>query len=273
MLGLIISLNPTPFYNDLAQGAIEAAQEAGMRLLVVTVRYEAIDLLEQVDALARQWVDGIFIATQPAPESIFDQLRTQPTRLVVLDRGKTPLQQAVGVVGFDWQNAGFQATQHLIELGHARIGYVGGIPGRSSSVLRERGYLQALQEAGIHEDRILMRDGDFFSESGYRQALDLLKQPACPTALFLANDLMALGAYKAISELGLRIPEDVSVVGVDDVFFAPFLAPPLTTVRVPTKEAGREGIRILLDPSGDESIRSVILPTALQVRSSSDSIV
>ncbi len=274
MLGLIISLNPTPFYNDLAQGAIESAQEADVRLLVVAVRYEADDLPEQIDALSRQWVDGIFIATQPVPEDILSQLPAQNPPLVVLDRGQTPPRQTVGLVGFDWQNAGYAATRHLIELGHEQIGYVGGIPGRSSSVLRERGYLQALREAGIREDARLMRDGDFFSESGYRQAMDLLSQPSRPTALFLANDLMALGAYKAIAESGLRIPDDVSVVGVDDVFFTPFLAPPLTTVRVPTKEAGRAGIRILLDSSAgalsgaEEGIRCATLPTTLQVRSS-----
>jgi DNA-binding LacI/PurR family transcriptional regulator len=115
-----------------------------------------------------------------------------------------------------------------------------------------------------------MRDGDFFSESGYRQALDLLAGPDRPTALFAANDLMALGAYKAIAEMRLRIPAEVSVAGVDDVFFAPFLAPPLTTVRVPTKEAGREGVRILLDAAGEEGIRSVILPTTLQIRESTE---
>jgi LacI family transcriptional regulator len=270
MLGLIISLNPTPFYNDLAQGAIEAAQEAGIGLLVVAVRYEADDLLEQVGRLANQWVDGIFLATQPVPDEVLNRLPAQKTRLVVLDRGQAPPRQAVGVVGFDWQAAGYQATRHLLHLGHRRIGYVGGIPGRSSSQLREAGYLQALQEASLPADRGLMRDGDFFSESGYRQALDLLAGPDRPTALFAANDLMALGAYKAIAEMGLRIPAEVSVAGVDDVFFAPFLAPPLTTVRVPTKEAGREGVRILLDAAGEEGIRSVILPTTLQIRESTE---
>lgn len=270
MLGLIISLNPTPFYNDLAQGAIEAAQEAGARLLVVAVRYDAADLLEQVDGLARQWVDGIFIATQPVPEAALGRLSAGDSRLVVMDRGQAQSRgdRAIGLVGFDWRNAGYAVARHLIELGHERIGYVGGIPGRSSSVLRQQGYLQALREAGIRKSARLMRDGDFFSESGYRQAMDLLSHPPRPTAVCLANDLMALGAYKAIAELGLRIPDDVSVVGIDDVFFAPFLAPPLTTVRVPTKEAGRAGIRLLLDFNEEESIPRVILPTALQVRGS-----
>lgn len=275
MLGLIISLNPTPFYNDLAQGAIEAAQEAGARLLVVAVRYDAADLLDQVDGLARQWVGGIFIATQPVPQAALGRLSAGDTRLVVMDRGQAPPSgarardaRAIGLVGFDWRNAGHAATRHLIELGHEHIGYVGGIPGRSSSVLRQQGYLQALREGGIRKSARLMRDGDFFSESGHRQAMDLLSQAPRPTALVLANDLMALGAYKAIAELRLRIPDDVSVVGIDDVFFAPFLAPPLTTVRVPTKEAGRAGIRLLLDVAESKSIPRVILPTTLQVRGS-----
>jgi len=175
----------------------------------------------------------------------------------------------VGVVGFDWQAGAYAATRHLIDLGHRRIGYVGGIAGRSSSTLRERGYLAARQEAGLAEDPAWLRQGDFFTESGCRCARELLSLPERPTALFMANDLMALGAYQACAELGLRIPEDLSVVGVDNVFFTPYLSPPLTTVNVPTQEAGRTGIHMLLEPAAPgAAIPRRILPTALVVRQS-----
>jgi LacI family transcriptional regulator len=93
--------------------------------------------------------------------------------------------------------------------------------------------------------------------------------PERPTALFMANDLMALGAYQAAPELGLHIPDDLSIVGVDNVFFTSYLSPPLTTVNIPTKEAGRMGIRMLLEPAENcEPIQRVILPTRLVVRHS-----
>jgi DNA-binding LacI/PurR family transcriptional regulator len=272
-LGLIISLNPTPFYTDLAQGAVEAARAAGSGLMVVAVDYDAHDLLAQVESLLRQWVDGIFIATQPAGESWLDQLPELNIPLVIMDRGQASSNQKVGMVGFDWQAGAYAATRHLVDLGHRRIGYVGGIPGRSSSTLRERGYLNALQDAGLPYDPGLVREGDFFTESGRIQARELLLLPERPSALFLANDLMALGAYQAAAELDLRIPEDLSIVGVDNVFFTPYLSPPLTTVTVPTQEAGRTGIRMLLEPDATGApIPRVILRTGLVVRQSTRSV-
>jgi len=268
-LGLIISLNPTPFYTDLAQGAVEAARAVGSSLMVDAVDYDTRDLLQQVQSLVRQWVDGIFIATQPIGESWLNQIPPLNIPLVIMDRGQIPSNQKVGMIGFDWQAGAYAATRHLIDLGHHRIGYVGGIPGRSSSTLRERGYINALLDAGFPYDPTLVREGDFFTESGYRHARELLSMPERPTALFMANDLMALGAYQAAPELGLHIPDDLSIVGVDNVFFTSYLSPPLTTVNIPTKEAGRMGIRMLLEPAENcEPIQRVILPTRLVVRHS-----
>lgn len=268
-LGLIISLNQTPFYTDLAQGAIEAASIANCSLSVVATAYDGHDLPEQLDVLTHQWVDGIFIAIQPVIDTFFERIIVGNTPLVVMDRGGSHPDTAVGAVGFDWFNGAYIATQHLIELGHRKIGFVSGIPGRSSSILRERGYIQALEDHGIPFRPELYGEGDFFYESGYTRALEMLRLKERPTALFMANDLMAMGVYQAAAELHLRIPEDISVVGIDDNFFTKFLSPPLTTVHIPTKEAGAIGINMLLgNRKANESVQHVLLSTPLVVRSS-----
>ncbi|MCY3719761.1 MAG: substrate-binding domain-containing protein, partial [Anaerolineaceae bacterium] len=122
--------------------------------------------------------------------------------------------------------------------------------------------------AGIHLDERLQRDGDYSTDSGRRCAEDLLDQPRDrrPTALVMGNDMMALGAYEAADLLGLSVPHDLSITGIDDNFFVTHMAPPLTTVHVPTRELGREGMRMLV--SGAAGAQRVSLPTRLVTRQS-----
>ena len=269
IFGLIVSNIFNPFSAELVQGATEAAQRLGSRLLIASAAHDSHDVPDHVADLLDQWVDGIFLAAQPLPEGMLATLDFGKAPLVVMDHGQTPPANAVGLVGFDWQSAGYQATRHLVDLGHRRIGYVGGIPDRSSTTLREAGYRLALAEADIPYQPELHLAGDFLTESGYRCARQLLELPDRPTALVLANDLMALGAYQAAAELGLRIPEDVSIVGMDDNFFVAYIHPALTTVHVPTRELGRIGLQFLAEtPDPNTPVRRIVLPTALVVRRS-----
>lgn len=120
----------------------------------------------------------------------------------------------------NWQG-GLAATRHLVELGHRRIGAISGPPQMMCSRARIDGYRAALETAGLPVDRRLIRTGDFHHETGYRLGRELLDRPDRPTAVFAGNDLQALGFYEAARELGLRIPQDVSVVGFDDLPVAP----------------------------------------------------
>ncbi len=265
-IGLVISNIGNPFFTDLAQGAIEAAQSRGCGLLVVGAAH---DLPEQIQVLIHHWVDGLFIATQPFSTEVWAQLDFGETPLGIMDHGQPPPPNTIGLISFDWRQGALAATRHLIDLGHRRIGYVGGIPDRSSTLLREEGYRQALAEAGLEVNPDLIRPGDFLTASGYTGARDLLNLADPPTALLMANDLMALGAMQAIAEAGSRIPEDISLVGMDDTFFAAFLAPPLTTVHVPTRVAGRLGIEMLSESAeATMAARRIVLPTQLVTRQS-----
>ena len=266
--GLVVTGNHNPFFAGIVQGAGEVARETGCSLLIACAEDDCRDLPLQVQMLRQQWVDGIFLATQPLPEAAWRELHFGRTPVVIMDRGQLPRQAQASLVGFDWTMAGHQAAQHLLALGHRRIGFVGGIPGRSSSILRENGFRQALAASGVVFDEALHRDGDYFTESGRLRAAELLRLPARerPTALVMGNDMMALGACEAAGLLGLRIPHDISITGIDDNFFAAHMAPPLTTVHVPTLELGREGMRMLVN--GEAGAQRVSLPTRLVTRSS-----
>ena len=261
LFGLIVSSIFNPFTGEMIEGASEAAHALRYSLLLASAAYDSHDVPEHVDTLLNQWVDGIFLACQPLPPGMFHTLKFLETPLVIMDHGQTPPKEAVGVVGFDWQSAGYLATHHLIALGHCCIGYVGGIPDRSSTMERETGHRRALAEAGLPYVADYHAAGDFLTEGGYQCAMHLLHLDPRPTGIILANDLMALGAIQAATELGLRVPKDVSVVGMDDISFAAYAAPPLTTVRVPTRELGRIGLRILGEtPDSTTPLRRVILP-------------
>jgi len=269
MLGLIVSNISNPFTSEIVRGASEEARSLGCSLLVMTSSSDGREAPEHVLALRHQWVHGIFLASQPLPEDTYRQLDFGDTPVLVMDHGQTIPRQAVGLVGFDWRTAGYQATRHLLDLGHTRIAYIGGIPGRSSTTQREEGWRLAMAEAGISEMDEWFVSGDYQTECGYQSTLSQMKRPDPPTAIVFANDMMALGAYQAAAELSLRIPDDFSIVGMDDNFFVAYLAPPLTTVHVPTRELGRLGVQMLVDPDDKQrQVRSLVLPTALVVRHS-----
>src|SRR5690606_24496023 len=165
-------------------------------------------------------------------------------------------------------------TRHLVDLGHRRIAAISGPQRMLCSRARVDGYRAALETAGLPVDLDLLRTGDFHHDAGYRLGKELLSLPDRPTAVFAGNDLQALGLYEAARELGLRIPEDLSVVGFDDLPVARWVGPPLTTVRQPLTEMAEAAARLVLDLGrADEAPAAtrVELATSLVVRSSTAS--
>lgn len=141
----------------------------------------------------------------------------------------------------------FSATQHLISKGHQRIGFINGESWMDAASDRLRGFRQALATADIAFDQALCRNGDWLPLRGYELALELLQLPNPPTAIFCANDLMAVGALEAASELGLCVPNDISVMGYDDQELARYTHPPLSTLVLPSYEMGRRATDLLID--------------------------
>ena len=144
-------------------------------------------------------------------------------------------------------SGGFLATTHLVELGHKRIGFINGEPWMDASIERLKGYRQALATADLAFDHKLIRNGDWLPLTGYQLASELLKQSAPPTAILCGNDLMAIGALEAASEMGFRVPEDLSVMGYDDQELSRYTHPPLSTIVLPNYEMGQRAAEALLD--------------------------
>ena len=152
-------------------------------------------------------------------------------------------------------SGGYSATDYLLRAGHRRIGYINGEPGMAASRQRLRGYRQALATADLPFDPDLVKNGNWEPPSGYEHTYALMRLSAPPTAIFCANDLMAIGCYEALRELGIRIPDDVAVMGYDDREIARHLHPPLTTVLLPHLEMGMLATDMLLEQTMGEPRR------------------
>ena len=187
---------------------------------------------------------------------------------VIFDPSGEPSNDDFSVQSDNWAG-GVLATRHLLALGHTRIGIITGPEEMMCSRARLDGYTSALAEQGIELDPELVTEGDFTTEGGYAQAMALLENPNRPTAIFAGSDLQAMGVYEAARQNRLRIPEDLSVVGFDDVQTSAFLGPALTTVRQPLHDMAAVSTRMLIDTAeGRPTQHHVILPTTLVVRNS-----
>ncbi|MFD8726038.1 LacI family DNA-binding transcriptional regulator [Streptomyces sp. NPDC059629] len=228
-------------------------------------------------SLGQSWMDGV-LARRPTgvvlvlsglDEAQQAQLTSRDIPFVVMDPAGDPGQDMPAVGTTNW-NGGLAATRHLLDLGHRRIGMIAGPRRMMCSRARIDGYRAALETGGVAFDPALIREGNFYHETGYWAGLELLRLKDRPTAIFTGNDLQALGVYEAARELGLRIPEDLSVVGFDDLPLARWVGPPLTTVRQPLTEMAEVAARMVIDLArgNPPSALRVDLATSLVERSS-----
>jgi len=268
--GNLVILVPTianSFFAKVISGAQQAAQLAGYRLLLCdTQGREAIER-EFAELVYAHQADGViqlraydpFAAPFPGAE-----LPPIVNACEVIHNGRHPS------ISLDNRAAAKAMTEHLIELGHRRIGLIKGP--KSSPLTRDRvaGYQDALNQAGIEADPALVCHGDFSLKAGDDGAAAMLALPDRPTALFCENDEMAIGALKRIRQSGLRVPEDISLVGFDDIPFAAYCDPPLTTISQPAEAFGQRAVELLIALIEKKPLaeRHVVLPFELTLRES-----
>ena len=263
LIGVIAPRYGVPYVTDLIQGAIAAAEDAGMSLAVFTTSGNVTVERERA-ALLRALADGVLLILPSA-----DEHRIFQNVVPVVTAGALSPYSVRG----DNVHGGRLVAQHLLALGHRRVAYVRGpgAPGiqREESGARERGFLQVLSEGGVEVPEPYLREGTFTEGGGEQAAEVLLTLPEPPTAIFAANDSTAFGVLRAAEKFGLRVPEELSVVGYDDVGAAARSRPPLTTVRQPLPEMGCAAVRMLLDlVRGNPPPPPPLFPTSLVIRHS-----
>nr|MBC7243957.1 LacI family DNA-binding transcriptional regulator [Chloroflexota bacterium] len=268
-IGLIVPDNSNPFFADVARVIETRGFEAGYSTILCNSDGQLEKELAYVNVLLAKQVDGvIFIAASSQSEHI-TLLTEEKVPVVIADRQMPNAQ--VDVVLVDNYHGGYLATEYLISLGHHRIGCITGPSDTTPSADRVCGYKDALTVAGLPIDEDLIVRGDFRYASGISGAQKLLSLEKPPTAIFACNDVMAMAAMAAIREKALAIPDDISVIGFDDIPQASFTFPPLTTIAQPIQDIGRIATDLLIErmsASASCSSRKVILDVKLVVRGS-----
>lgn len=253
------------FSTELLKGISTAAAQTGYELLAYSGRVAGASRTgwerRSLSRLAGTLIDGAIIVT---PTML---MPTTSIPVVAIDPHTGP----GGPSTIDSDNVGGArvATQHLIDLGHRRIAHIGGRSDLASAQLRESGYRESLAKAGIAFDPTLVRDGGYEATLTAEVAREFLARPDRPSAVFAANDISALGVVKVAHELGLRVPEDLSVIGFDDIPEAASSTPPLTTMAQPLHDLGAQALQMLVELlAGGDVPEHVQLPAELVVRAS-----
>lgn len=269
-LGMLVPDITNPFFSSIIKGAEEAARERGYNLILCNSEDQPEREETYLRVLRERQVDGLLIASSQMADATIAELRGDAFPFVLLNRATRNADDLAVIV--DNHAAAVEAVAYLASLGHRRVGHIAGPQNTTTGLERRNGYRAAVLAYGLADDPELEVEADAFSEeAGHRAVQVMLAGPACPTAVFAANDLIAIGVLQRLREIGLRVPQDLSIVGFNDIPLAGLLEPALTTVRVPQLEMGVIGARLLIDhlegkPIGD--VR-VTLPTELVVRASS----
>ena len=263
-IGVVLPDLHGEFFSEVIRGIDLAARESGYHLLLSGSHADRDEMRAVVQAV-RGMVDGLIVMSPDLdPAALVGELpRNIP---VVLLNARVKGHPCITI-----DNAGGarEMVRHLVGLGHRRIAFFSGPPNNADAEQRRRGYRAGLSEAELAPVEI---EGTFTEESGYEAARQFIRLSPRPTAVFACNDSMAIGALSAFNEAGLQVPDDVALVGFDDIPIARFLAPPLTTVKVPIADLGRQGFDVLahLRGAGENGHRrnNVKLNTTLIVRRS-----
>ena len=269
LIDLVLAGLDSPWAVEILRGVEEWGSQHETAVAVSSVRHGDARPASWTSALASHHTDGVILVTTRLTDAQLVQLRSAGIPLVVIDPANTPPPEIPSVGATNWQG-GLAATEHLLGLGHRRIGAITGPIDYLCSLARLDGYRSALERAGAQFDPALVRYGDFHHEGGFARAVELLDLPEPPTAIFAGSDQQAFGVYEAARQHGLLIPEDLSVVGFDELPVARWASPPLTTVRQPLAEMGSVAAQMLGELIEGVPLRStrVELSTELIVRES-----
>ncbi|MGI8676622.1 MAG: LacI family DNA-binding transcriptional regulator [Nocardioidaceae bacterium] len=269
-IGLVVPDVSNPFFAAVAKGVESVSRQSDLNVFLSNTD-ESVEREQAVLQGLIGRVDGVILVPAREGSDNTAELRRAGVPIVLLDR-RLPGGDDLDSVLVDSEGGAAQAAEHLLGLGHRRIGLISGpldtTPGRE----RHEGFVAALGRAGIELDPALIQMGDFKLESGYQATLRLLGLPFAVTAIFAANNLMSIGALRALHHLGVRVPDELSFIGFDDLELAELLSPPLSVISRPAVEQGVLAMRLLrnrIEGQGAAQAQHIVLDTRLITRGSS----
>ncbi len=268
-VGLVVPDVSNPFFAAVAKGVESVSHQQGLKVFLSNTD-ESVELERDVLEGLIGRVDGVILAPAKERSDNTAELRRAGVPIVLLDRRLLHAGDLDSVL-VDSRGGARRAVEHLLSFGHRRVGLVSGpldtTPGRE----RYDGFVEALDAAGVSVDPALVQAGDFKADGGYQATLCLLGSPADVTAIFSANNLMTVGVLRALHHIGVRVPDEVSVIGFDDLELAELMSPPLSVVERPSVEQGVLAMRLLrnrIEDKGPRRAQHIVMDTKLLARGS-----
>ena len=242
IFGLIVSEITNPFFPEIVQTFENLAVENNYEILLTSTVHDPRRMELSVRRMIERRVDGVAILTFGMEESLLEHLRFRKVPLVFVDVG--PDAPHIANIRIDYQNGIRQAVQHLAALRHTRIAFIAGPKQLKSAVARRDAFIQSMSEIGLDGDLIV--EGTHTLEGGMRALNELIELRPRPTAILCSNDMTAIGVMREAYDLDIQVPEDLSVIGFDDIRLAQFMTPPLTTVQMSQTELAKLAFQALL---------------------------
>jgi LacI family transcriptional regulator len=251
LFGLVVSEITNPFFPEIVQTFEELAVQNNYEILLTSTVHDSTRMKSSVRRMIERRVDGVAILTFGMEESLLDDLRLRKVPLVFVDVG--PDAARVSNIRIDYQNGIRQAVQHLAALRHTGIAFVAGPVHLKSAGARKDAFRQSMSEIGLTVPPEMIVVGDHTLEGGRRALAELMRLPKPPTAVLCSNDMTAIGVMREAYDLGINVPQDLSVVGFDDIRLSEFITPPLTTVRMSQTELARIAFQVLMNDVSEDA--------------------
>jgi DNA-binding LacI/PurR family transcriptional regulator len=237
ILGLIISDISNPFFPELVKGFEDVALQNNYEVILTNTNYDSTRMASCVQRMLERKAEGVAIMTSEMNRQLIDELSRRGVPIVFLDVGS--VRNRISNICVDYAQGIHEAVDHLCALGHRRIGFISGPLALKSARTRRSSFLECLKQYDLAKEDTLIVEGNHKIDGGELAMYRLLQLKRAPTAVLTSNDLTAFGALRAIHHARLRVPEDISIVGFDDIELSQFTQPPLTTIRLPRTELGR----------------------------------
>jgi LacI family transcriptional regulator len=268
LIGLIVSDITNPFFPELIRGFEALASQQRYDLLVTSTDYQTARMAACVRRLLERKVDGVAMMTSEMDVGVIKELSRKNVPLVFMDVGQVG--PRMSHVSIDYAHGIHQAVDHLVALGHRQIAFISGPLDLHSARTRRQAFIEGMRQHGLKPEPRFIREGTHTADGGQKVTAALLRLSRIPTALIASNDWTAIGALHAINAAGLRVPDDLSLVGFDDIPLVSYMNPPVTSVRMSASDVGTTAFQALFGLMGGERLEGDVyqVPTRLIVRES-----
>ncbi len=268
-IGMLVTTSTNPFFGEVVKGVERSCYHKGYSLILCNTEGDNERMRHSINTLLQKRVDGLILMCSSLEGERIDMFERYPDiPVVVMDWG--PMLFTSDKIQDNSLQGGYLATKHLIDCGHKEIGCITGPLIKHQAQMRYEGYKRAMNEANLVFNPNWIIESDFECEGGYQAFKDMFERGELPTSIFVSNDMMAMGVINAANELAIKVPDDISIIGYDDIHIAKYMSPSLTTIHQPKYRLGQAAVETLvrrLDEKSDEAEVVQLEPTLIERKS------